>query len=58
MTESNEKNIIQTLFKEHLRSIGVVSIAIRVRGKQRYFWIAFALIALFLVLWAGYQMIS
>lgn len=56
MTELSERNIIHNLFREHLRSIGVVSLAIKVRGKQRYFFTALLLIALFLAVICGYSM--
>ena len=54
MTEASERNIIHKLFKEHLRSIGIVSIALRTRGLKRYFLIGFLLIALVFVLVGGY----
>lgn len=54
MTESSERNIIYNLFKEHLRSIGVVSISLRIRGQKRYFLIGFVLIALAFVFLGGY----
>ena len=56
MTESSDRNIIYNLFKEHLRSIGVVSIALRTRGQKRYFLIGFILVALPLILWGGFPL--
>lgn len=54
MTEQKNQYIIHSLFREHLKSIGVVSIALRTKGFKRYYTIAFILTTAFLVLTQGY----
>ena len=41
MTKSPEQEKIHNLFKEHLRSIGVVSISLKTKGFKKYYTMAF-----------------
>jgi len=56
MIDTPQRQKIHSLFREHLRSIGVVSISLRIRGFKKYYLIGFLLACTVLVFSQGFPL--
>lgn len=56
MITNEELRIIYRLFRDHLKSIGIVSIVARTRGFKRYYTTFFFILSAFLVCFLNYPL--
>lgn len=56
MIKTNEQEKIHNLFKEHLRSIGVVSVSLKTKGFKKYYTIAFLAISAYMIIAQGFPL--
>lgn len=53
---NNEKNIVESLFRQHLRSIGVVSLGHTIKGKKRLYLFTSIVVCTMLVWFCEYSL--
>ena len=56
MIKTNEQEKIHNLFKEHLRSIGVVSISLKTKGFKKYYTMAFLVVSAYMIIAQGFPL--